>query len=128
MFLSREVDIKLCQNYTETYICKILYKICIIKFGICVSFPLAIWVFLLIFACNICAFFRGICAKLIPQKFHILRGIWWQKFSTKCGNLCLFFYSVRNLSWTFRKLSRNCNSIFNQLVPNVDKLSEIKFD
>ena len=27
MFLSREIDIKLCQNDTETYVCKILYKI-----------------------------------------------------------------------------------------------------
>ena len=26
MFLSREIDIKLCQNYTKTFICKILYK------------------------------------------------------------------------------------------------------
>ena len=31
MFLSREIDIKLCQNYTKTYLCKILYKICSIK-------------------------------------------------------------------------------------------------
>ena len=31
MFLSKEIDIKLCQTYTETYICKILYKICRIK-------------------------------------------------------------------------------------------------
>jgi len=31
MFLSREIDIKLCQNYTKTYICKILYKIRSIK-------------------------------------------------------------------------------------------------
>ena len=128
MFLSREIDIKLCQSYTKTYICKILYKICSIKFGICVSFPLAIWAFFAHFCVQYLRLFCGICAKLIPQKFHILRGIWWQKFSAKCGNLCLFFYSVRNLSWTFRKLSRNCNSIFNQLVPNVDKLSEIKFD
>ena len=29
--LSREIDIKLCQNYTITYICKILYKIRNIK-------------------------------------------------------------------------------------------------
>ena len=27
MFLSREINIKLCQNFTETYIWKILYKI-----------------------------------------------------------------------------------------------------
>ena len=27
MFLSREIDKKLCQNYTKTYIFKILYKI-----------------------------------------------------------------------------------------------------
>ena len=27
MFLFREIDIKLCQNYTKTYISKILYKI-----------------------------------------------------------------------------------------------------
>ena len=27
MFLSREIDIKLCQNHTKTYTCKILYKI-----------------------------------------------------------------------------------------------------
>ena len=27
MFLSREIDIKLSQNYTKTYICKIWYKI-----------------------------------------------------------------------------------------------------
>ena len=31
MFLSREIDIKLCQIYTKTFICKILYNICIIK-------------------------------------------------------------------------------------------------
>ena len=31
MFLSREIDIKLCQNYTKTGICKILYKIRSIK-------------------------------------------------------------------------------------------------
>ena len=31
MFLSREIDIKLSQNYTKTYLCKILYKICNIK-------------------------------------------------------------------------------------------------
>ena len=29
--LSREIDIKLCQNYTKTYLCKILYKIRNIK-------------------------------------------------------------------------------------------------
>ena len=31
MFLSREIDIKLCWNYTNIYICKFLYKICSIK-------------------------------------------------------------------------------------------------
>ena len=31
MFLSREIDIKLCQNYTKTYKYKILYKIRSIK-------------------------------------------------------------------------------------------------
>ena len=31
MFLSREIDIKRCQNYTKTYIYKILYKIRSIK-------------------------------------------------------------------------------------------------
>ena len=31
MFLSREIDIKLCQNYTKTYIYQILYKSCSIK-------------------------------------------------------------------------------------------------
>ena len=31
MFLSREIDIKLCQNYTKTDICQILYKSCSIK-------------------------------------------------------------------------------------------------
>ena len=31
MFLSQEIDIKLWQNYTETYKCKILYKIFNIK-------------------------------------------------------------------------------------------------
>ena len=31
MFLSREVDIKLCQNYTKSYIYQISYKIRIIK-------------------------------------------------------------------------------------------------
>jgi len=31
MFLFREIDLKLCQNYTKTYICKILYKIRNIK-------------------------------------------------------------------------------------------------
>ena len=31
MFLSREIDIKLCQNYTKTYIYQILYKIRSIK-------------------------------------------------------------------------------------------------
>ena len=31
MFLSREINIKLFQNYTKTYICKILYKSCSIK-------------------------------------------------------------------------------------------------
>ena len=31
MFLSREVNIKLCQNYTKMYICKMLYKICSIR-------------------------------------------------------------------------------------------------
>ena len=31
MFLSREIDIKLRQNYTKTYIDKILYKSCSIK-------------------------------------------------------------------------------------------------
>ena len=31
MFLFREIDIKLCQNYNKTYICKILYKIRNIK-------------------------------------------------------------------------------------------------
>ena len=31
MFLSRETGIKLCQNYTKTYICKILYLIRSIK-------------------------------------------------------------------------------------------------
>ena len=27
MFLSREIDIKLCQNYTKTYVCKIYVRI-----------------------------------------------------------------------------------------------------
>ena len=31
MFLSRDIDIKLCQNYTKTDICQILYKSCNIK-------------------------------------------------------------------------------------------------
>ncbi len=31
MFLSPEIDIKLSQSYTKTYICKILYKIRSIK-------------------------------------------------------------------------------------------------
>ena len=31
MFLSREIDIKLCQIYTKTCICKSLYNVCIIK-------------------------------------------------------------------------------------------------
>ena len=31
IFLSREIDIKLCQNYTKMYICKILYKIRSVK-------------------------------------------------------------------------------------------------
>ena len=31
MLLSQEIDIKLCQSYTKTYICKILYKIRSIK-------------------------------------------------------------------------------------------------
>ena len=31
MFLSRENDIKLCQNYTKSYIYQISYKICSIK-------------------------------------------------------------------------------------------------
>ena len=31
MFLSREIDIKLCQNYTKTYIHEILYKIRTVK-------------------------------------------------------------------------------------------------
>ena len=31
MFLSREIDIKLCQNYTKTYMYQILYKIRSIK-------------------------------------------------------------------------------------------------
>jgi len=31
MFLSQEIDIKLCQNYTKTDICQILYKSCSIK-------------------------------------------------------------------------------------------------
>ena len=31
MFLSREFDVKLCQNYTKTDICQILYKSCSIK-------------------------------------------------------------------------------------------------
>ena len=31
MFLFRKIYIKLCQNYTKTYICKILYKIRSIK-------------------------------------------------------------------------------------------------
>ena len=26
MFLSREIDMKLCRNYTNTFICKVLYK------------------------------------------------------------------------------------------------------
>ena len=30
-FLSLEIDIKLCQNYTKTFKCKILFKICSIK-------------------------------------------------------------------------------------------------
>jgi len=32
MFLSREIDIQLSQNYTKTYLCKILYKIYSIKY------------------------------------------------------------------------------------------------
>jgi len=31
MFLSRETDIKLCQNYTKNHIYSILYKSCSIK-------------------------------------------------------------------------------------------------
>ena len=31
MFLSREIDIKLCKNYTKTYIYQILYKSCSVK-------------------------------------------------------------------------------------------------
>ena len=31
MFLSRDIDIKLCENYTKTGICQILYKSCNIK-------------------------------------------------------------------------------------------------
>ena len=31
MFLSREIEIKLCQNYTKSYIYQILYKIRSIK-------------------------------------------------------------------------------------------------
>ena len=31
MFLSREIDIKRFKNYTKTYICKILFKICSIE-------------------------------------------------------------------------------------------------
>ena len=31
MFLSQEIDIKLCQNYTKTYIYEIWYKISSIK-------------------------------------------------------------------------------------------------
>ena len=31
MFLSREIDIKLCQNYTKSYIYQISYKSCNIK-------------------------------------------------------------------------------------------------
>ena len=27
MFLSREIDLKLCQIYSKTYVCKIWYKI-----------------------------------------------------------------------------------------------------
>ena len=29
MFLSREIDVKLCQNYTKTYVCKIFIRISI---------------------------------------------------------------------------------------------------
>ena len=31
MFLSREIDIKMCQNYTKTHKCKIWYKIKILN-------------------------------------------------------------------------------------------------
>ena len=31
MFLSREIDLKLCQNYTKMYIYQIVYKNCSIK-------------------------------------------------------------------------------------------------
>ena len=31
MFLSREIDIKLCQNYTKTYVYEMSYKIHSIK-------------------------------------------------------------------------------------------------
>ena len=31
MFQSREIDIKLCQNYTKKDICQILYKSCSIN-------------------------------------------------------------------------------------------------
>ena len=31
MFLSREIDIKLCKNYTKSYIYQIWYKSCSIK-------------------------------------------------------------------------------------------------
>ena len=31
MFLSKEIDIKLCQNYTKTYIYEILYEVRSIK-------------------------------------------------------------------------------------------------
>ena len=31
MFLSREIDIKLCQNYTKIHLYAILYKSCVIN-------------------------------------------------------------------------------------------------
>ena len=43
MFLSREIDIKLCQNYTKKDICDILYKSCSIKQIIFINYAKPIW-------------------------------------------------------------------------------------
>ena len=48
MFLSREIDIKLCQNYTKTDICQILYKSCSIqnlRFSGFILYPLSFFLY-----------------------------------------------------------------------------------
>ena len=48
MFLSREIDIKLCQNYTKTDICQILYKSCSIqnlRFSGFILYPLTFFLY-----------------------------------------------------------------------------------